>query len=262
MSEDREIVEDEGEQELDLEDQETEGGDEPVPDEEEGLEGDEGDDGGEEEQRGEVRREPRPGRRERDAARLRREREERAAERAAYEARLAALERNQQRPVFDTEGQARAEREELARIAQLPWEEQIAAFNQRTERRTAAALGNIQARNEDLLDQMRFERLQETAPAARRLAAEVERQMADGRARGIQGLTRVAVYKYLRGDEVDKKEQSALGRQRRAGRANVRRETTRPGVARSAAGAARRQTDNSIEAVTARLRGKVLGEDI
>ena len=251
-------------EELDLEDEEAEGGDEPLPDEEEGVEGDDGDGSGEEEPRQEVRPRTRPSPRQRQAAQLRREREERAAEKAVYEARLAALERQQTQPRHDPQAQARAEQAEIERIMQLPYEHQQVALNERTERRLAAALRQTQAQQEDTLDQMRFERLQETTPAARRLAAEVERQLRDGRAQGIQGLTRVAVYKYLRGDEVDRKEQAAVGRQRRQGRANIRRETTRPGQAgRSAQAAAggRRQADNSIEAVRARLKGIRLTAD-
>ncbi len=267
MSEERQPVEDlDLAEELDLdEEQEPEEGDEPLPDEgEEGGEGGDGDGSGEEEPRQEVRPRARPNPRQRQTAQLRREREERAAERAVYEARLAALERQQTQPRQDPQAQARAEQAEIERIMQLPYEHQQVALNERTERRLAAALRQTQAQQEDTLDQMRFERLQETTPAARRLAAEVERQLSDGRSRGIQGLTRVAVYKYLRGDEVDRKEQAAVGRQRRQGRANIHRETTRPGQAgRSAQAAAggRRQADNSIEAVRARLRGVVWTRD-
>ena len=148
MSEERRPVDDLDEtEEIELEDEEAEGGDEPLPDEgeEEGVEGDDGDGGGEEEQRQDVRRPARPSPRQRQAAQLRREREERAAEKAAYEDRLAALERQQTPPRHDPQAQARAEQAELERIRQLPYEEQLVALNDRTERRVAAALGNTRA---------------------------------------------------------------------------------------------------------------------
>ena len=264
MSEERQPVDDlDMAEELDLEDEETEGGDEPIPDEEEGVEGDDGDGSGEEEPRQEVRPQ-RPGRRERQAAQLRREREERATERAAYEARLAALERRETQPRYDPQVQARAEQAELERIMQLPYEQQLVALNERTERRVAAALGNTQAQIADSADRAEFRDLQRDEPAARRMAAEVERQIAEGRAQGLRGLTRVAVYNYLVGQEAREKMKKAGDRQRRTGRANIRRETTRPGVAgrsvQSAAGG-RRQADNSLEAVTGRLRGVRLTQD-
>ena len=261
MSEERRPVDDLDEtEEIELEDEEAEVGDEPLPDEgeEEGVEGDDGDGGGEEEQRQDVRRPARPSPRQRQAAQLRREREERAAEKAAYEDRLAALERQQTPPRHDPQAQARAEQAELERIRQLPYEEQLVALNDRTERRVAAALGNTRAEIQDASDRAEFRDLQRDEPAARRMAAEVERQMTDGRARGIQGLTRVAVYNYLVGQETREKMRKAGDRQRRTGRANIRRETTRPGASgRSAQATAggRRQADNSPEAVRARLRG-------
>ena len=177
----------------------------------------------------------RPGRIERANARARAA-EERSA---ALERRLAELER---RPAqqFDPMAAERAHQAELERISMLPPEQQLPAALQYGERRTVAAMQAMESRTQDTLDRQHFSALQERNPTARRLASRVEEVRREN-----PTVSREVILKYLVGEEVMAKAASVTTRQRRQGRANVRRETVRGSSSRSTEGRPNGRDDNA-----------------
>src|SRR6266446_4878933 len=136
MSEDRRQTPETEELELEAEDLEEEIADEADEPQDEGLEGDAGDaagEGGERPARQDVGKPPSRGaRRIASLSERARKAEQEAAE---YRGRLQALEGRQTADPGAVYRQAQAEQEELARIATLPYEDQIRFHNQRTEHR-------------------------------------------------------------------------------------------------------------------------------
>lgn len=135
-----------------------------------------------------------------------------------------------QAPAVDPQAQARFREAEYERISLLPPNEQVRELHGLMQRETA--LARIEAF--DTNDRSNFQRLQDTHPAARRLAPQVEATLQAQRAQGIFNFSREQIYHYLLGQEVHNRASQGATRQRREGAARVARQTTRPGGNRRA----------------------------
>jgi pyruvate/2-oxoglutarate dehydrogenase complex dihydrolipoamide acyltransferase (E2) component len=165
---------------------------------------------------------PRQSRRERQAENWRERAIRAEAERDLYQ-RQQQQPRQQSQP--DPQAQAAARRAEMERISLLAPDQQMEALDRLVDQKIAVA----EFRQLDRSDQMAFKQMQDSVPAARRLAPEVEQMLQGQRAQGIYGYTREQIYHYLLGREVHNRSTQNAGRQRQAGQRNVARQTTRPG---------------------------------
>jgi pyruvate/2-oxoglutarate dehydrogenase complex dihydrolipoamide acyltransferase (E2) component len=139
--------------------------------------------------------------------------------------RQAQQQQPRQQPQPDPQAQAAARRAEMERISLLAPDQQMEAIDRLVDQKVAVA----EFRQLDRSDQMAFKQMQDSVPAARRLAPEVEQMLQGQRAQGIYGYTREQIYHYLLGREVHNRSTQNAGRQRQAGQRNVARQTTRPG---------------------------------
>lgn len=180
----------------------------------------------------------------RETQRQRRQRAERqlADERRArqdLEGRLAALERNNAAPRPDPAELARREREEQERVALLPIEQQSRYWYDKGRQEFGGALLGLQQQMADNADRADFGRMLERSALARQLEPEVERMVAQERARGNASVSRTAVLNYLVGRRVLDGTLPSRDSARNGAAAQRRRQTTRPasagsGVARPA----------------------------
>lgn len=156
--------------------------------------------------------------------------EERTA-RERLEREFAELRARSLQPPVDTAAQARAAAEEAERVRQMMPEEQIAYFRNRDRQEFGAALQNIEFRMMDRADKTAWQASCERNQQRARLADRVEQVLQDYRARG-QNAEREQVYKFVLGDELDRKASGQLPRQRAAAARRVAAQTTRPSSAR------------------------------
>ena len=215
-------------------------------------------DGGEEPQADDEPAEPRPaprrdrGRRERLAERVRQSNER--IERLERE--LQATRQVQQAPRVDPYEQARRDEAERQHVANLPYEQQGLYWAQKSEQRVAAALQQQRADISDQIERSAWESRCASDPMRRRYADRVEAALAtyqSGQARP----PREAVYRYLLGEDIDKKRSADNGKQRQQAARRVRSQTTQPANGRSDAPRERghESGDNSLEALRRRVYG-------
>lgn len=143
------------------------------------------------------------------------------------EAERDVYQRNQtqprQAPQVDPAAQQRARDAEYERISMLAPHEQIGAIHQMMQRETAVA--RLEAF--DLNDRNNFQRLQETFPAARRLAGRVEDILQQQRQNGIYAFSREQIFDNLYGNEVRTRGAQRGAKERNQGAERVRRQTVR-----------------------------------
>jgi hypothetical protein len=173
--------------------------------------------------------------------------------------------RTQRQPAADPYAQQRAaeaERAELERVSQLPFDEQQRWWNNRTEQRVAQAMQGLEFRLADQSDKTAFGLAAQGSPARARLAGQVEQTLQQYRARG-QNAEREVIYKYLRGEELDRAEREGKGvsRQRTDATRRVRSQTTRPASPRGGAAPARSDT-RGMDADERFLRNTRIGDVI
>lgn len=233
MSEDRDQFVAEEELDLDAGEEAEEGADaedgegiEGSDGQQDEADGDAGDAEDEQEERPARSVSRRAGRSERYREQLREER----AERQRLAARLEALERRPA-PQIDPLEQQRREQAELERISMLPPNEQIMELDRRATQRSFALVQAQEQRFADQLDRQSYRELTRSDATARRLEQQVE-----GLRRENPTVAREVILNYLVGQEVRQKAAQATTRQRRQGRQAIRRETARPGNARSTEG--------------------------
>jgi hypothetical protein len=192
------------------------------------------------------------GRRERQAAVIRESRER--IERLERE--LQASRQTQQAPRIDPYEQARRDEAERQQVASLPYEQQGLYWAQKSEQRVAAALAQQRADLADQIERSSWESRCAADPMRRRYQDRVEQTLATYPP-GQPRPPREAVYRYLIGDEIDKKRASDGGRQRRQAAQRVRSQTTQPSNGRSDAPRERgnESSDNSVEALRRRVYG-------
>jgi hypothetical protein len=165
---------------------------------------------------------PRQSRRERQEQNWRERAIRAEAERYLYQRQQ---QQPRQQPQVDPQAQAAARRAEMERISLLAPDQQMEAIDRLVDQKVALA----EFRQLDRSDQMAFRQMQDSSPAARRLAPQVEQVLQAQRAQGIYSFSREQIYHYLLGQEVHNRSTQNAGRQRQAGQRNVARQTTRPG---------------------------------
>jgi hypothetical protein len=202
-----------------------------------------------------LRERPRskPGRQERQSAREIRELRERVerAERAAETAR-----QTQQAPRVDPYEQARRDEAERQHVLTLPYEQQGLYWAQKSEQRVAAALQQQRADISDQIERSSWESRCAADPMRQRYADRVEAALATY-APGQARPPREAVYRYLLGEDIDKRRATDGGKQRQQAARRVRSQTTQPANGRSDAPRERGQEsgDNSLSALRRRVYG-------
>lgn len=217
----------------------------------------EGSDDGAEDEEGQGQRVARqPSRRERQAAHWRTRAETTERELSSLRRELDEIRtRTTAPPPVDPYAQQRAQEAENARVANMTYEEQRDYFRQKDRQEVASALQGIEFRMADRADKQAWESSTRDSPARLRLSAEVERTLQAERARG-RNADREVIYKYLRGEELDRAEREgrgSIGRQRQAAQGRVRRQTTRPASGRGDTG--RTGAGNRVDADERLLRG-------
>ena len=206
--------------------------------------------------------EPKPTRAEQRIRALRRQTKEQGEElkrlRDAVLARPAAQPAAQQP---DPLRQAQLDREEVERVAQLPYDEQARYWNRKTEDRISQRLQFNELRTGDLLDQQNFRQVMRDRRLPARYATEVENLLAQARQNNMNP-TREWLLKTVIGEEVLSRKDRETERQRNSGRRRIASQTTRPGgAARStAASAGGRRNQNQDADDEALLRGATLGD--
>ena len=232
MSDPREPAEEpvaSGEDELELEpgdEPELEPGDEPEPEPEPG-----------DEPEPEPGEEPAPRRsRGSEAVRAQRARAQQAErELAETRQRLADIERQvqqfRQQPV-DPAAAARAAAERAERRRLMSPDELAADITQELSGQFGTAFQQLQFQHNDALDQQRFEASALRSPVRARYADRVEETLRAERAAG-RNHSREALFKYLYGDDMEKRATRAAAPQRRAAAARVAGQVVRPGSTRS-----------------------------
>ena len=144
----------------------------------------------------------------------------------------------------DPAAQARAEAEERQHVANLPSEEQARYWYDKGMRQTQQALAASEFRMADAADRRAFDAACRDDPEMRRLAPEVERLIADERAKGNWRVDRDTTFTFLYGKEMRDRRRVAETRSRRQAGARVAAQTTRPAAGASDAGGARRTGGN------------------
>ncbi len=203
-----------------------EGSDAEAPDD---IESPEGDEEAEVEERDVAER--RPSRSQNRVSNLTRQLAEERTARERIERDLAELRTRSLQPPADPAAQARAAAEEAERVRQMMPEEQIAYFRNRDRQEFGSALQGIEFRMMDRADKLAWQASCERNGQRARLNDRVEQVLQDYRSRG-QNAEREQVYKYVLGDELDRKASGQLPRQRAAAARRVAAQTTRPGSAR------------------------------
>jgi hypothetical protein len=222
-----------GDEEIDLEGEETEG-DAEGPGGDEDAEGDAGDDGqGQEEGEGDVEPPARQGRKSqaqrwRDRAE-RNERELQALKNQFQGFTQASQQTRQQPDPAQARQQAEYRQAQLEMMSPLQQAEFIA--NEKAQQFQQAMLFQS-LQTEDRLDKRDFDFAARTSTARARYKAEVEQELAAERQAGNLRATREGIYQRLLGRDVDERTSRALPKQRRDAAGRVARQQTRPGGAR------------------------------
>lgn len=205
-------------------------------------------------QEGDVDPPPR-GRRENRVASLNRRLRDTERERDEERRQRVALETQRQPQQPDPATQAREEAALFERWSQMAPHEAERERKDYYERRFSGALNRVTGHLTDQMDRTSFEARCATSKARERLAGRVEEVIGQRRQMGDFSTTREVAFKYLLGEEVDRKTGEATTRQRREGQNRIRSQTTRPGNARGDAPRSRRPADDSVEAARERTKG-------
>jgi signal transduction histidine kinase len=176
------------------------------------------------------------------------------AERTALDARLRQLE---QRQAVDPQAAARAAAERAERRRLMAPDELVADVTQELRQEFTGAFQTLQFQQQDALDKADFRASTATSRVRQAYVERVEQALAAERAAG-RNWNREAVFKFLYGDDMEKRASRAAPAQRRAAAARVAGQTTRPVGARGGAAPARRQPADSYEADRALIDGKPL----
>jgi hypothetical protein len=163
-----------------------------------------------------------------------------------------------QQPQPDPAAQRAAQAALFERWAQMAPHEAEVERQEYYRRQFGGQMDRIAGQLGDQMDRTSFEARCATSKARERLAPRVEEVIAQRRQMGDFGTTREVAFKYLLGEEVDRKTGEATVRQRREGQNRIRSQTTRPGSARGDAPRSRRPADDSYEAAVERTRGQPL----
>lgn len=231
----------------DEEDAQGSEGDQAADDDASGdAEGDEGgEDGGEhEEAEGAAEHEVEPpARREGRAARTIREQRERAqkAERELTETRerLQRLEQQGQQQTL-REQQEDFTRREQEFLATATEGERLDYLRQKDNRQLQGQMQQLQLQIADTSDRTAFEAECSRHDVLRKLAPEVEGELAKMRAAGGTGIPRLAIAQFLIGKKAMESASRNLGKQGKRAQAGVRREAAKPGRPAGDVGAQRR----------------------
>jgi hypothetical protein len=194
------------------------------------------------------------GRRERQAAALRQQREKvDRLERELQQVRQAS-----QAPRIDPYEQQRRDTLEREQISLLPPDQQSLYWVQKSEQRVAQALQQQRAELSDTIERSSWEQSCRSDPMRRRYSDKVESTL-NSYAPGQVRPPREVVFRYLLGEDVERKRASDNGRQRSQAARRVRDQTTQPGNGRSDAPrertAGNSRDDNSLEALRRRVYG-------
>jgi hypothetical protein len=176
--------------------------------------------------------------------------------------RDAVIARPQQpAPQVDPARQAQLDREELERVAQMPYEEQARYWNNKTEQKLQQQMlrGNLETR--DMLDRIQFQQTMREKRLPARYADEVESLLSQARQNGMNP-SREWLLKAAIGNEILTKKDRETDRQRRSGQRRIASQTTRPGAGTrsTAAGAGGRRGQGTAADDEALLRGVTLGD--
>jgi hypothetical protein len=188
-------------------------------------------------------------------ANSRREAEERASKAELELQAIRAAQENAQR----TQQQFAQQQVEQERLRQQ-WdmaspEDRVAMMLQKQQRDLAMQQHQYQRQIADTADRMRFEQLATSDKVAAKFKDEVETRLAKTRAAGFEA-SREDIYKHLLGEKVMAARAKAVSEQKSAGKANIKRQTTK---ARSATSdrAGGRSPENEREARRKRLENMV-----
>lgn len=194
------------------------------------------------------------GRRERQAAAIRESREQISR----LERELLQLRQQATQPRIDPYEQQRRDQAEREQVALMPLEQQAQYWTNRSEQRVAQALAQQRFELADQIERASWEQSCRADPMRRRYMSKVEETL-NSYAPGQVRPPREVVFRYLIGDEIDRKRSADGGRQRNQAARRVRGQTTQPSNGRSDGARARTQgangQDNSLEALRRRVYG-------
>lgn len=177
---------------------------------------------------------------------------------ARLERDLQQLRQQQAQPRIDPYEQQRRDQAEREQVALMPLEQQNIYWTNRSEQRVAAALAQQRQELSDQIERASWEQSCRADPMRRRYMQKVEETL-NSYGPGQVRPPREIVYKYLVGEEIDRKRAADGGRQRSQAARRVRSQTTQPGNGRSDAPRERTQgnssQDNSLEALRRRVYG-------
>ena len=126
---------------------------------------------------------------------------------------------------------ARAEQEFYASLELMPPAQAYQAIVARERQNVGTALQQIEFRSNDRADKQGYEIACRTSPAREKYRPEVERVLAAERAQG-RNPDRETIYRFLLGDETDKRMSRAVPGQRAAGARRIAQQRTQPTGAR------------------------------
>lgn len=180
----------------------------------------------------------RPSRGENRIQRLVREREEARREAAELRGYRQALEQRQQQPAAQDPYAAQRQTEALSqRWAEMAMNGQHAQVMQEqmslVQQQIQQSQTNQYLAFNDRLDRQSYESQARTSPSYQRYAPEVERELANWRARGVYDITRQQIYYMLSARDSEQRAARAAPQQRRAAAGRVAGQQTRPTNARS-----------------------------
>jgi len=212
--------------------------------------------------------EPQPVSRETRRIRALRQREKDAQAEAARlrqqnELLISRLSQQQISPPPDPYRQADLDRQEAERLMMMQPHEVAQYYATRERQRTDQQLARLSVETADRLDRITWDQIKSREGAARRLDSQVEQYLAAERNQG-RNPSREQIYNAIVGYEIRSKSSRQIEQQRRTGARRIASQRTNGTGARSTAPgrtqAGRGTEDNSIEAVTARLRGMTVGQ--
>jgi chromosome segregation ATPase len=239
-------------EEVDAEEQDAElpeeGGDDAADEGDEGEEGQEGDVDPEPRRGGGGASTPRTLRRR--AQEAERERDELRGRNAATEQRLRDVEA---RVASNPAAAQQAAQQEQEMLQRMSGEEQTQYFYQKGRREVANELQQIRNVQADQTDRMAYASRAAASPMRAQFSDRVEAVLQQARAQG-RNESREVIYKYLLGDEMDRKAAKAVPGQRKAAAARVASQRARPGGARGDAAPAARDSRNDPESAMAEMR--------
>jgi hypothetical protein len=175
---------------------------------------------------------------------------------------LAAQAQQYQAPPPDPERQSRLEREELERVAQLPFEEQGRYWSRKVQEETRREMLQQGLQTRDMLDRMQFENVMRTRKLPAKYATEVDNLLIQARQQGMNP-SREWLLNAVVGRELLERKDKEVARQRQNGAARIARQQVRPAgtgnTAGSGGGRRSRSQDADDEAL---LRGITVGDFI